>query len=67
MMAKHLNYTLDSECKFIPRKNCPVKNFDELKKLLLSTDLTLDADWNKDDELCFLDKKVDMTCNKVAF
>ena len=67
MKAKYPNYTLDKDCKVVPKSFSPVQNFEKLKELLLSKNLRLDEAWSKDGELHFLDAKFDMTGNQVAF
>ena len=66
MNSKYPSYIFDERCKVIPGPETPLYNFVELKELLLSKDLSRDADFDCND-LRFLDGKVDMTGNMVAF
>ena len=66
LRTKYPDYELDSRCRIVPGLRAPLRNFTELKQMLLSKDLTKDVKYNKDD-LLFLDGKVDMTGNAVAF
>ena len=66
MNSKYPSYMLDQRCKIVPGPNTPLYNFADLKELLLSKDLSRDADFDCTD-IRFLDGKVDMTGNMVAF
>ena len=63
---KFPTYKFDKKCRIVPGPDTPVKNFKEVKELLLSKDLSRDAEFSKD-ELHFLDGKVGMRGNMVAF
>ena len=61
-------FVLNERMAFRPGPNTPVLNFKYIKELLLSTDLSRNAelDWMKDGSFRFLDGE-DMTGNQVAF
>ena len=61
-------FILNERMAFRPGPNTPVLNFKYIKELLLSTDLSRNAelDWMKDGSLRFLDGE-DIRGNQVAF
>lgn len=66
LLNKFPTYQFDDKCRIIPGPDTPLRNFRDLKALLLSKDLSLDADFEKTD-LRFLDGKCGMKGNMVAF
>ena len=63
-------YDLDNECRFQPNSSAETINFDYLKALLLSKDLTRYAELEQitsNDKCVFLDAKVDLLGERVAF
>ena len=63
------SYILDATNKVIPGPSTPTLNFDYVKELLLSKDLSRNSelDWIKTERDRFLDGKVDMRAHGVAF
>ena len=59
-------YELDQKCRVVPGPKTMRLNFNQLKSMLLSKDISLDTKFEPDNN-CFLDGNVDMTHNKVAF
>ena len=66
LAIKFPTYNFDSVCKVMPGTSTNKFNFDQLKALLLSKDLSMDKHFDQDN-LRFLDASVDMTGNRVAF
>ena len=68
MLSRYPTYVFDTKCRVIPSPRTPVIDFDYLKSLLLSKDLTRlhELDWANDGQFRFLDGKVDMTRHSVA-
>lgn len=68
MHRQYPDYILDKDLKLLPGPYTPVVNFNELKEILLSTDLSKDdlLAWTKMG-LRFLDNKVELAGNRVAF
>ena len=62
------SYALEDNLRIVPGPETPTVNFDWLKELLLSKDISRDEElaWASK-ELRFLDAKVDMTGNRVGF
>ena len=66
MVLKNPTYVLDEECKAVPGPKAKTLDFFNLKSLLLSKNLTLDATFSKR-ELCFLDGQRNLEGNMIAF
>lgn len=66
---KYSDYDLNETWHLIPKATTPTINFDQLKELMLSTDFSRQGEFQKllSGDLKFLDKKVDLAGNKVAF
>jgi len=66
-VRKYPGYLLDERCRARPGPNTPTINFQQLKDILLSTDLSRNEElaWIKDNSFRFLDGQ-DMKGNQVA-
>ena len=60
LVTKFPTYELDKKCRIVPGPKTQLRNFNELKDLLLSKDLTRDNAFDRN-EFQFLDGKVDMS------
>jgi len=69
LLRKFPTYEFDERLRIVPGQNTPVINFDELKELLLSTDLSRneELEFADKEEFRFLDGKTDLNSNMVAF
>jgi hypothetical protein len=68
-MRKFSHFNIDDQLRFTPNEKAKTINFDNLKNILLSTDLGLITEYEKlvSGNLKFLDSKVNMVGNRVCF
>lgn len=68
-IRKFSHFNIDNQLRFTPNEKAQTINFDNLKKILLSTDLSRVPEYEKliSGDLKFLDSKVNMIGNRVCF